>query len=165
MATLYQLNQAIAELIERGFVVDEKTGELLFESSDLDGLQEDLETKLENCALFIKDQQALADAIKAEEAALKARRTALEAKVERMRQYTADGLVFAGRKGLETARVKMGLRGTQRVEIINEDCLPDWAWQVVETRKPAKQKIKEALKAGEAVEGAVLIESKTLNVR
>ena len=43
MPSLYEINKQIEEVINNGFAVNEETGEILFDSSDLDELQEAFE--------------------------------------------------------------------------------------------------------------------------
>ena len=40
MATLYEIDRAIEQVIETGFSWDEETGEVLFEEGDLEQLQD-----------------------------------------------------------------------------------------------------------------------------
>ena len=76
--TLYQLDEAIDAVISGGFVVDEETGEVLFDCENLDALREQRNAKLEAVALYIKNLDAEAAAIRAEVAALAARQKAAE---------------------------------------------------------------------------------------
>ena len=45
--SLYSIASNMTELIEKGIVFDEDTGEVFFDESDMDGLAESLEKKLE----------------------------------------------------------------------------------------------------------------------
>ena len=56
--TLYEIDGAIREVIENGISFDPETGEVLFEDGDLDQLQIDLEKKIENIGLFVKNLRA-----------------------------------------------------------------------------------------------------------
>ena len=87
MATLYEIDRAIEQVIETGFSWDEETGEVLFEEGDLEQLQVAFNEKLEACGIWMKNQKSLADAIRAEEKALYDRRKAIEKRLERMNGY------------------------------------------------------------------------------
>ena len=67
MANIYQLSEALQACIklDEQRMVDTDTGEILDVDQYLD-MAETLDTKLENLALYIKNQQAEADMIKAE---------------------------------------------------------------------------------------------------
>lgn len=51
----------------------------------------------------------------------------------------------------------MRLQNYTSVEITKSENLPDWAINTVISKTPNKTKIKEALKSGEQIEGAVLV--------
>ena len=67
MANIYQLSEMLQSCIklDEQRMVDTDTGEILDVDQYLD-MAEALDTKLENLALYIKNQQAEADMIKAE---------------------------------------------------------------------------------------------------
>ena len=67
MANIYQLSEALQACIklDEQHMVDAETGEILDVDQYLD-MAEALDTKLENLALYIKNQRAEADMIKAE---------------------------------------------------------------------------------------------------
>ena len=71
---LYELAQMMDMVINGGLVFDEETGEVLFDSSNLDELEAALDAKIEACCIVVKETEAEAEAIKAEEKRLKARR-------------------------------------------------------------------------------------------
>ncbi|WP_321974270.1 siphovirus Gp157 family protein [Paratractidigestivibacter sp.] len=162
MATLYEIERAIAEVIERGWHVDEETGEL-FDASDLDALNVAMTEKLEGCALYAKNLESDAAAIRAEEKALAERRRAIENRAERMRAYIQRGMEGAGIDRVETARCRLAFRASKRVEITDEAAVP------AEFKKQSevidKAAVKAALKSGEQVPGASMVESRNLQMR
>ena len=76
--TLYEIDHAISEAFERA--IDPETGELINEEAwaQLEALQMDREQKLENVALWVKDLNAEAAAIREEEKNLAKRRQSAE---------------------------------------------------------------------------------------
>jgi len=152
--TLYQLDAAMLAAIEGGYTVNEETGEIVFTPDDLDRLEMLRADKLEGCALFIKSLDSMAEAIKAEEQALKRRREAIENKAKRMRGYVYDSLV-ANPVTIDTARATVRLKkGRPHVEIEDMGKLPP---QYLRVKTEAdKTAITRAIKEGHAVPGAIL---------
>lgn len=114
MPSLYEINKALSDVIEQGFSVDEDTGELLFDETDLDGLNASLNEKLEACGLFIKEKQYLIDSMVEEKSALNKRQKALERKVEWMKRYVLENLPEGG---FESARIRLSTRKSSRVVV------------------------------------------------
>jgi len=87
MTTLYALTDEYRRLLEAGDH-DPDTGEVLegdaFELA-LRGLEGEIEHKAESCAVVLRQMDATADMIKAEERRLKARREAIEANAKRLK--------------------------------------------------------------------------------
>jgi chromosome segregation ATPase len=157
---LYEYTDAIRDVIERGFCFDGDTGEVMFDRENLDELRASYEDKLEACALYVKDLQAEAEAIRAEEKRLKERRKAKESKAEHMRAYILANMQG---KSFETARVQARSRASERVQVELER-LPAEYVTVKETKSADKLAIKRALQSGEDVPGAFLERHATLTV-
>lgn len=163
MATLYELDRAICDVLENGFHVDEETGEAFFEGEDLEALEAERSAKLEAVACFIKNLDAEAAAIKAEETALAARRKAKEAKADRLRAYLANSLQNAGESRFETSRCLLSFRKSEAVEIMDESLLlPDY---VSFKKVPNKAALKRALKNGAQLKGARLVVKQNIQVK
>ena len=165
--TLYQLDEAMEAVISGGFVVDEETGEVLFDSENLDALREQRNAKLEAVALFVKNLDAEAAAIRAEVAALAARQKAAERKAERLRDYLTRSML-TGAEGalerLETPRVRVTFRHSEAVgcDLAN---LPR-AYKITErTEQADKAAIKKALKEGRRVRGAWIEQRENIQIR
>lgn len=156
MATLYDIIKSI-ESFE--FEVDEETGEIL-NMAELDALQVDKETKVENIALFIKNLKADAAMYADEEKAFAQRKKAAANKAERLQKYLAA--MLAGEK-YKSARVAITWRKSEQVDITSIDELP--AGYYVTEKKPDKMAIKKAMKNGEQVPGAVLVERENIQVK
>jgi hypothetical protein len=56
----------------------------------------------------------------------------------------------------------MRLQNYSSVEITKSENLPDWAVNTIISKTPNKTKIKEALKSGEKVEGAILVNKESV---
>ena len=146
--TLYDIDQAMLAC------VDPDTGEII-DTEALDALQMEREAKLENVALWIKEEAALAEAMRQEKKNLEARFAAADNRQESLKRY----LLYAtsGQK-FETARVKVSFRKTKAVTITDEKALPEKFWRTKTILEPDKVNIKKWLDSGERVDGATLKE-------
>ena len=156
---LYEINSQIKRILDNGFngSIDPETGEIIDEGEhDLETLEILRQDKLEGIALYIKNLNALADDIKAEEKSLAERRKAAEAKAERLTSH--------GEKKLETAKCAVTMRKSEAV-IVDESLL-DMTWfKPTTTYKPMLAEIKKAIKAGETVDGAHIEERQKVTVK
>lgn len=143
--------------------VDEETGEITG-FAEYDKLGGDFRDKAEAVALYIKNTEALAADIKAEEQALAKRRKAAENKVARLKGYLDTCLHDAGYEELETARAKVSYRKTTEVHITDEQALPPMYIITNFTTRPDKVALKAALKEGE-VAGAELVTTSKIQIR
>ena len=157
---LYEINRDIENF---AFEIDEETGEVL-NADELDALQIERDTKIENIALYIKNLNALAADIKAEKDNLDARMKAVERKADGLKHYLASAL--NGSK-FETARCKVSYRKSKQVVLAGE--FEEWAREnapellsVKTTYTPSKTAIKEAMMEGKAVKYATLVENTNL---
>jgi predicted transcriptional regulator len=159
---LYEITEALEAVLSGSFYVDEETGEY-FDSTDLDALSMALTDKLEGCGCQLKNWQADIDAIKAEETRLRERRQTLERRYESLKAYVQNQMELTG-ENVETAKVSMKLRKSVTVEVA--EGFNDARYLVrTETVKPDKKAIRDALKKGEFVEGAELVEHQNLQLK
>lgn len=161
MASIYEINQAILDLI------DPETGEIMdFEA--LEQLQMDRTQKAENVACMRKNLMALIGDIKEEEDALKERRLSLQKKVDSLDNYLSTH--FCGEK-IETARASISWRKSTGVEIqdeleaidyltINHDEILKYAAPTIDKKAAAS-----ILKNGETIPGIVLTDRMNLQIK
>jgi hypothetical protein len=160
--TLWEIDKALLECI------DTDTGEIL-DFERLDELQLARETKLENIALYIKNLQADAEAIREEEKALAERRKAKENRAASLKEYLSkalDGNAF------ETARVGLSFRRSQNVNIEDEFSVVEYLEKnnvddalTYSLPKISKTIVGQLLKAGTEIPGAVLQENNNLQIK
>lgn len=152
---LYEINKAINDVINRGFSVDEETGEITFTSEDLEQLEMDAQDKIENTALYIKQLKADSDMLKNEEENLKKRRKQLENKTEWLENYLSDQIQLLGLSKVETPRVLVKTTKGTSVEVIDSSIVPCTYLKIIEDIRVDKKAIKEAWKRGETVKGVI----------
>lgn len=161
MSTLYEINEQILRCVKDGdMVVDTETGEVI-DAAALDSLQMAREEKLTNIGKWILDLKADAKAIREREISLAERRKAKENKAEQLMDYM--NMILAGKK-FECADFKASYRKSQAVEVTDAEKIPA-PYLIIQEPKVDKAGIKKALKAGEEVPGAKLVERNNLSIR
>lgn len=159
--TLYEIGRQYLEALER-MEIDPETGEIIGGEA-VARLNGQFDEKCEAVGCYIKELNARAAAIKAEQEGLQKRRKALEAKAERLREYLADWMIAAGKERLETPRAALSWRKTSAVVVDDLEALPESCRKVkIEADKAL---IRMLLKQGDAVEGARLEEGRSLQIR
>lgn len=154
MANLYEIDTQITECF------DADTGELL-DAEKLENLMIEKENKIENVALWIKNLKADAAMYKAEKTAFAERQAAAERKAESLTMWLKNAL--DGQK-FKTEKTEVNFRKTQKVEVID-------IWELNEDYvkysdpTPDKAAIKRAIKAGEDVKGAKLIDDISISIK
>lgn len=155
MANLYEINEAIMNTI------DLETGEIIdFEA--FEALQMERNEKLENIALWVKNLTSESEALKAEEKAFAERRKAAENKAESLKRYLDSAL--KGQK-FSTTKVAISYRKSTSVDVLDVEKLPEAYRKTVTTVSADKTAISAALKAGELVDGVVLVEKNNLSIK
>jgi hypothetical protein len=85
--------------------------------------------------------------------------------IDRMKDAVRNAMVSSGIDKIESSLFKLSLRRSEAVEVVNIDQLPESLVTVKKTVSADKVKIKEAIKNGIPVEGAVLVENFNLQIR
>lgn len=154
MANLYEIDTQITECF------DADTGELL-DAEKLENLMIEKENKIEAVALWIKNLNADAAMYKAEKTAFAERQAAAERKAESLTMWLKNAL--DGKK-FKTEKAEINFRKTQKVEVLD-------IWELNEDfvkysdPTPDKAAIKRAIKAGEEVKGAKLIDDISMTIK
>ena len=150
---LYEIDNAILECI------DLETGEII-DTEQLDKLQMERDTKLENVACWIKDLKAEAEALKNEKQALAERQRVAENKAESLKKWLAYAL--QGEK-FKTPKCAISFRKSEAVEVTDEglnNLMKEHDELLTyKAPEPNKTAIKQALKDGLSVEGVQLIQN------
>lgn len=158
---LYEIPGALRDLLDR-LDADPDTGEV-----DGDALaayaeyQGQAAGKLEGTACYVRELEAEADAIKAEEDRLAKRRKALENKSSRLKTYMMPALEAMGGK-VKGVMASVRIGKSQGVTVFDLDALPDAFKRVKTTLAPDKVALKNALKSGEVIPGAALEDRKSV---
>lgn len=159
---LYEINQEIEKAFDEA--IDPETGELISEEAFeyLDQLEAERDMKIENIGCWIKNLAAEAKALKEEKQAFADRQRRAEKKAESLKTYLTGAL--NGEKFI-TDRVAISFRKSETVDVTDVDRLPLSLRRVETNIMPDKTGIKKAIKAGENIKGAVLIEKKNIQIK
>jgi hypothetical protein len=134
----------------------------------LEGMAGELEVKATNVAAFARNLEATAQAIKEAEAAMSARRKALEKRADSLRHYLLANMQRTGIKRIESPQFVLTVKDNPpAVEVFDYLQLPAEFMRQPEPPPPSPDKaaIKEAIKAGAEVPGARLTQSQRLEVK
>lgn len=160
--TLYEINEAMLAL------VDTETGELM-DYEAFTALNMARDEKLENICKWIKDLNAEAAAIKAEETALYERRKAKEHKADSLKSYLVrmlDGETFecpAARVSYRKSTALACESVTAAAHWLEDNGFPDLV-TYPEAKLDANE-VKKLLKAGEAIPGVSLEERNNMVIK
>jgi len=161
---LYELSESIAKIESMGFVVDEETGELLLDETQLPDLMEQKADKVLGIAKLLKNWGAEAEAIKAEEKRLSERRKTLERKQTHLQDYLLRNCQQGEAYADAQAQVKIKL-GRGAVEILNLEAVPIEFLRVKTEAAPDKTAIANAIKGGQEFEWAVIAQKPSLEIK
>lgn len=133
-------------------------------SAAMDSVDAALEEKLESTAKVIRNLEAEAEALEAEEKRLKARKMAVRNRIADIKGYVQQNLEAMGKDNVTSGIFKWSIQANApSVNILDEDLIPDAYWKI--ERKPMKTEIKKAIEAGELTEGVELVRTKSLRLR
>lgn len=176
---LYDYPQIINQMLDRAF--DSETGEILDENLmyAVEQLEMDMHQKIECLALGFKETKITIDAIDAEMKALKDRKDELEVRNKKTAELLGH---FLNGQKFETPRCKISFRKTQETVILNEKAVPDKYKKfsytfnrddvadildkaTKEDVKISKNDIKNDINNGIQVDGAIVLNKKSMTVK
>jgi len=158
---LYELT-AEAKMIASLLETEELTPEL---EAMLVINQQELTQKSIDYVKVIRNKEAYSDAIEAEIKQLKVKKDDNDRVIDRMKLMLKNSMIDSGIDKIESGLFKLSLRRSEAVEVVNIDQLPESLVTVKKTVSADKLKIKEQIKNGIPVEGAVLVENFNLMIK
>lgn len=159
---LYEIENAITELI------DLDTGEIL-DIEAFETLSMARDEKIEGMACWYKNLVAEGNAIKEEEKALADRRKSCEKAAARLKEHLAH--ILGGAK-FKTARVSLSWRSSEAVEFEDEGAFIEamaaaGRTEFLKFKAPevSRTAVKEAIEAGEILEGAAIVKRNNIQIK
>lgn len=173
---LYEISNDFAALFdnyEELMETTEEEGKADIEQAWFDtltGIEGEFELKAESVAQYIKQLSSEAEAIKAEEKALAARRKAKENSAIRMKDYLKNCMDAMNLKKIETAKAKISIRNNAASLKIDDEqefiqmLESTGRTELIKYAAPELRKtdIKNLIKSGEEFEGARLESSQSI---
>jgi hypothetical protein len=159
--SLYPIQQQHLELLRQ---IEDAEGELTPElEQELQLTQEKFEQQAVSYGFVVKSYDDAEGIIDAEIKRLQALKEKTVKRKELFKQYLSNGMQQFGVEKIETPTLKLSFRKSEIVQISDDDMMPD---EYCAFKKQAnKQKIKEALKAGETIIGAALVTKQNLQIK
>jgi homoserine dehydrogenase len=161
MANLYEITREALELASL-LETEELTPEL---EQMLVINQEQLQTKAGNYAKVIANIQSDSDAIDQEIKRLKAMKDSKERAITRLKDALREAMLVSAIDKIESPLFKLSLRRSEAVEVPVVESLPKFYQNVKTVVTADKVAIKEAIKKGENVFGARIIENYNLQIK
>lgn len=150
MRKLYEIANQYAELENSGLEPE-------FIADTLEGIHGEFEDKVESVLKLIKNEQAYADALKAEAKSFSERAKLSENKVESLKAYLVSSIEVAGLKSVRAGMMSVSLRAPSKsVEVTDVNKIPVDYVEFDTVIKPDKLAIKKLLEAGQEVPGCEL---------
>lgn len=135
----------------------------------LESMGGDLEVKATNVAMFVRNLESLADQIKQAEAAMTTRRKAIEGRANAVREYLLENMQRTGIRNIDSPWFKIALAKNPPSVVVDDEGTLKFAHpefvKVVTTESIDKAAIKEAIKAGQIVEGAHLVQAERVTIK
>lgn len=133
----------------------------------LDGMGGDLEEKATNTIMVCRNLKATAAAIKEAEAAMSARRKAIENRAAHLEKGVFDAMLETGISRIDSPYFALSIANNPgAVDVFEPGLLPaDYMREIPAYEEPDKALIAKALKSGFDVPGARLVQSQRLAIK
>ena len=159
---LHEIPAALAGMLDL-IQVDEETGEI--EPATLESVQIASEEKIIATAMYIRRLDALNKATKETIQDLQERVSADSKRIEALKWLMTKAMDSLQYTEVKSPEVTLRFRKSSSVEITDSESLPKQFLRTKTVVEPDKTAIKNALKAGEKIQGAQLVESRNLQIK
>lgn len=150
MSKLYEIANEYAELENSGMEPD-------FIADTLEGIKGEFEEKVENILKLIKNEQAYAEALKAEAKSFSDRAQSSQRKVDSLKEYLVSSIQTSGLKSVRAGNMSATVRAPSKsVEVTDASKIPLDYVKFETVTQPDKLAIKKLLEAGQEVPGCEL---------
>lgn len=164
-ATLATMAADLAAVIDGSLVVDEETGEILFEPSDLEAMAADTAEKFLAVRIKAGDYRAQAANLRELAKALGDSARAADRRADSLDAYMLSCAKAVGGE-IKTDTITVRVRKCPpSVEVIEEAQIPEAFWTEKTVRSINKNLIKNEIKAGGYVPGAALVQNEKVEVK
>ena len=174
MVSLFELSTQFKQLFDSLDIIMEDEDEDMLEAwfDTLEGIEGEIEDKVENIALYIEGTLAEADALKKKRDSLNARIKAKTNAAERMKGYLKDSMIRISLNKVQTDKVAVSIRNNpESVNVLDEQGFIEWAEKNNEdllrykTPEINKTAVKKALQDGREIPCCELTRTKSVIIK
>lgn len=160
-STLYDIANEFEKSLDN--LLDHDDSDLINEIESIEG---EFKSKSANVAKYIRNLEHLAQGIKDIESSQRDRRNSLEKKIARLKDYLRINFEKTNTEKIESDDIVIAVyKNPVKVNIIDEEKIPEEFFQIKESKLLNKDKIKESLKNGEDIPGCELIQEKRISIK
>lgn len=160
--TLYEIADRYREILSMDATTDDERAALV---NALDEAGGDFRQKAENVCAYIRNCEAYADTIRAEEVRLANKRQALQKKAEKLTSYLEAMMFMTGQSDIRAGIFDLKIvKNPPSITVLNEAEVPQ-EYYIQQAPLLSKQAIKEAIKAGISVPGIEVVQNERLRIK
>lgn len=161
--TLFKIKKQYLSILEE---LNETEGEITPEIAEKLAINEgDLKDKAVNYALYIKKLEADNKTISEEVSRLQELKARNSKKIDSLDNAIVNAMVMFGFDKVEVATLKLSLRKSESVNVLDETKLSDNFFTTKITKTVSKTVLKDALKSGANIQGAELVINQNLQIK
>lgn len=137
----------------------------------LEGLDGAIQVKATNVAMFVRNQELLADAIEAAAKSMKERAARVRRRSDSIRQYLLSNMVSAGITSVESAELSIKVKKNPPSVIVEDETVVPEQFKALPPPPPPpvphvdKKRVADAIKAGASVPGCHLEQGQRLEIK
>jgi len=159
--SLFQIENELLYLEQQ---LEESGGELTPEmETALEITQKELQTKTFNYCKYIRSLESQIDSAKVYEDQIRKYKQSKQRVIERLKMALNNAVVNFGK--IETEIFTISNRKSESLEVIDENMIPDKYKVIKQTIVIDKKVLKEAIKKGEVIPGAVIRENSNVQIK
>ena len=163
MGTIFNIQTEYKSIIK---ALIDNGGELTDElQTAIEISQKELYKKTESYSWAIKEIDGEISIIKEEIERLQGLINSRDNAIKRMKDVILNAMETFEINKIETPLIKISIRESEAVEVINEAQIPDIYFAEKTTKTISKTMIKEAIKSGASIDGAIIKTNKSLQIK
>ena len=160
-STLYDITNEFEKLLDN--LLDHDDPDLIKEIEAIEG---EFKSKSANVAKYIRNLEHLAAGIKEVENNQKNRRVSIEKKIIKLKDYLRFNFERTNTEKIENDDIVIAMyKNPVKVNILDENKIPEKFFHLKEAKVLNKDKVKESLKNGEDIPGCELIQEKRITIK
>ena len=160
-STLYDITNEFEKLLDN--LLDHDDSDLIKEIESIEG---EFKSKSANVAKYIRNLEHLVAGIKEVENNQKNRRVSLEKKIIKLKDYLRFNFERTNTEKIENDDIVIAMyKNPVKVNILDENKIPEKFFHLKKAKVLNKDKVKESLKNGEDIPGCELIQEKRITIK